>query len=55
MHFGRGIESDLEKAMDTGKRKKPLTDAERTRKRTEVFERWFDEKQERRFRDPMKG
>lgn len=55
MHFGQGIENDLKKAMDTGKRKKPLTDAERQRRREQVFERWFDEKTERKFRDPMKG
>lgn len=55
MHFGRGIESDLEKAMDTGKRKKPLSETEKNRRRAQVFERWFDEKQEQKFRDPMKG
>lgn len=41
--------------MDAGKRKKPLSEAERKRRREEVFERWFDEKPERKFRDPMKG
>lgn len=41
--------------MDLGKRKKPFSEAEKTRRRNEVFERWFDEKQERKFRDPMKG
>lgn len=41
--------------MDTGKRKKPLTEPEKQRRRREVFERWFDEKQEQKFRDPMKG
>lgn len=55
MHFGRGLDRDLEKAMDPGKRKKPLTEIERTRRRNAVFERWFDEKQEQKFRDPMKG
>jgi hypothetical protein len=55
MHFGRGIENDLEKAMDPGKRKKPFSEAEKNRRRDAVFERWFDEKQERKFRDPMKG
>jgi hypothetical protein len=55
MHFGRAIEIDLEKAMETGKRKKPLTETERQRRRDAVFERWFDEKKERKFRDPMKG
>lgn len=55
MYFGRLVENDLEKAVDTGKRKKPLSDAERQRKRDAVFERWFDEKTERKYRDPMKG
>jgi hypothetical protein len=55
MHFGRGLENDLEKAMDLGKRKKPLTETERVSRREKVFERWFDEKIERRFRDPAKG
>lgn len=55
MHLGRGIENDLEKAMELGKRKKPLTDTERRRRRDTVFERWFDEKIEPKFRDPMKG
>lgn len=55
MYFGQGLEGDLEKAMDTGKRKKPLSEAEKKRRRTLVFERWFDEKQEVKYRDPMKG
>lgn len=55
MHFGRGVEADLEKSMDLGKRKKPLSEAERKRRREEVFARWFDEKPERKFRDPVKG
>jgi hypothetical protein len=55
MYFGKGIEADLEKAMDPGKRKKPLSETERRRRREAVFERWFDEKIERKFRDPMKG
>lgn len=55
MHLGKGIENDLEKAMDLGKRKKPLSESEKARRRAEVFERWFDEKQELKFRDPMKG
>jgi hypothetical protein len=55
MHFGRGIEADLEKAMDLGKRKKPLSEAERKRRREDVFARWFDEKPERKYRDPAKG
>lgn len=55
MYFGKNIESDLEKAMDQGKRKKPLSEAERRRRRETVFQRWFDEKPERKFRDPMKG
>jgi hypothetical protein len=55
MHFGRGLEADLDKALDQGKRKKPFTATERARKRAEVFERWFDEKQSRQFRDPQRG
>jgi hypothetical protein len=55
MHLGKGIESDLEKSMDTGKRKKPLSETEKTRRREQVFERWFDEKPEKKFRDPRKG
>lgn len=55
MHFGKGIESDLDAAMDIGKRKKPLSRPEMQRRRDQVFERWFGEKQERKFRDPMKG
>lgn len=55
MHFGKGLENDLEKAMDIGKRKKPLSEPEKERRRSAVFERWFDEKQERKFRDPAKG
>lgn len=55
MHFGKGLENDLERAMDVGKRKKPLSEAERQRRRDQVFERWFDEKKELKFRDPMKG
>jgi hypothetical protein len=55
MHFGRGLENDLERAMDIGKRKKPLSEAEKQQRRNQVFERWYNEKQERKFRDPMKG
>lgn len=55
MYLGQGIERDLEKAMDQGRRKKPLSDFEKERRRREVFERWFDEKIEVRYRDPAKG
>jgi len=55
MYFGQGLERDLEKAVDQGRRKKPFSDAEKERRRREVFERWFDEKVERKFRDPAKG
>lgn len=55
MYLGQGIEHDLEQAEDQGKRKKPLSESEKKRRRTEVFEKWFDEKQERKYRDPAKG
>lgn len=57
MFLGQGIEADLEKALNPpGKKsKKPLSEMQRERLRREVFERWFGEKIERKYRDPMKG
>jgi len=57
MFLGQGIEDDLEKALHPPDRKskKPLTQMQKDRIRREVFERWFNEKIERKFRDPMKG
>lgn len=55
MHLGQGIERDLDKALDQGRRKKPYSEAEKARRRREVFERWFGRKMEQKYRDPMKG
>jgi hypothetical protein len=55
MYFGQGLDADLERAMDPGKRKKGLSNIEKENRRRQVFERWFDKKIERKYRDPMKG
>jgi hypothetical protein len=55
MFFGQAVEKDLDRAMDQGKRKKPLSEHERETRRREVFSRWFNKKIERKYRDPAAG
>lgn len=55
MMFGQGLEKDLDQALSQGKRKKPLSDAERQTRTREVFSRWFNKKIEQKFRDPAVG
>jgi cytochrome P450 len=55
MLFGQALEKDLSRAMDPGKRKKPLTEYEKGRRSREVFSRWFNKRIEQKYRDPAAG
>lgn len=54
MTFGTELEDALRKATDQGKRKKPMSEAQKTAKTQEVLRRWLgDDAVKQRFRDPM--
>lgn len=53
MHFGSTLEHELEKAVENGKRKKPMSDAQRHARTQEVLARWLGaEAVKKKFRDP---
>lgn len=52
MHFGQALETDMEAATQQGKRKKAMSDSERTRRRMTVLHQYLGIEQKRQFRDP---
>lgn len=53
MHFGSALEEALMRAVDQGKRKKPLSEAMKNQKTQEVLNRWLGESAApKRYRDP---
>lgn len=54
MLFGTSMENAIQEATKQGKRKKPLSDAQRYAKTQEVMRKWLGEDVvKQRFRDPM--
>lgn len=54
MAFGTELEEALRQATAQGKRKKPMSDAQRIARTQEVMRRWLGEDVvKQRFRDPM--
>jgi len=53
MYFGQAVEHDLQASTAQGKRKKPLTEAQRNQKINEVMQRWLGITAPKQYRDPL--